>query len=191
MRKINPTLYGFQFSTGDVNYLDYGATWIRHVGKREYHFVTLTNWENSCGEQEAAEIGEKYNLQLSIVDLDKIPEDKIVDALRSCGQVPEEANGNDAWVADYVHEYGLLAPITDVNTSNFHQTFKVLAKESREISGSKSARRRAMDRKVNKLGSTAAEFMRGDINSGLIRGVIKGEESALLVAKISGLQFGK
>ena len=188
--KTNLDLYGFKFATGDVNYLTYGATWYRHVaGTREYHFVTLVNWEDSVSEREAREVGSKYCMDLAIVDLDELSQDRIISAFRLCGQTPEEAGGNDEWIADTCRSYGAYAPIASENTSNFHAMFRKLAKESRRITGSAAERRKVMARKVNKLGSTAAEFMRGDLNSALIRGVIAGDKRGLLVAKISGLEF--
>lgn len=186
MRNNNPTINGFRFAMGDVNYLDYGATWMRHAGKQEYHFIALLNWEDSVGEREAKEIGERYNLQLSIVDLAQIDEVQQKKALESCCQPGET---RPEWIAYACMEHGLKAPVRDVNTSNFRKTFAALAAESRAISRDKNARRRALSKRVNGLGSTAAEFMRGDLNKALVRGVIKGDPKALLMAKNRGRQL--
>ena len=186
--KTNPNISGFAFLMGDVNYLDYGATWMRHAGKMEYHFIVLINWEDCVGEREAKEIGQKYCIDLRVVDLAQIGEIEKARALESCGQLHEDRR---EWIAYACLEYGLHAPIASVNTSNFRETFAALARQSREISRDKNARRRALSKKVNALGSTAAEFMRGDLNKALVRGIIAEDPKALLCAKIAGFNFGK
>jgi hypothetical protein len=186
MPKINPDLYGFRFMTGDVNYLDYGAKWVRLVsGTREYHIIELINWEDSVGEREAKEIGHTYNMSLSIVDLDKLTPENKASALSYIG-AENNPDVTDEWLADGCHSYGLRAPIRYVDTSNCHKTFRSLAAYSRELSSNQYVKSGAMRRKVNRIGSTADEFMRGDLNSALVRGIIRDDPTALLLAKIQG-----
>jgi hypothetical protein len=187
MRKINPTLYGFKSLTGDCNYLDYGATWCRLIpGTREYHIISLINWEDSCGEREAKEIGETYCMDLSIVDLDAIPLETIQSALKSCGVDLDTEEMTDEWRAEVCHSDGAQAPMQSVNTSNFHKTFRALAKYSRELQTDADKHSAAMERPVNKLGSTADEYMRGDLTSALARGIERGDTNARIIAKIYG-----
>lgn len=185
-----PTLYGFKFATGDVNPLDYGATWVRPIGERSFHFIRLINWEDSCCEKEAKEVGYKYNMQLSEVDLADIGLDRLLEAFESQGNTEMLLAGkcDDAWQALTCLEYGCYAPLNDVNTSNFHKTFRLLARESRQLTASKEAHDRAMSKRVNRLGSTAREYMQGDIDSAVERGLAAGDDVCKLVAKIQGRQ---
>ena len=45
----------------------------------------------------------------------------------------------------------------------------------------------AMRRPVNQIGSTALEYMQGDINSALVRGIAKGDPMARIMGKVQGL----
>ena len=188
MRKTNPTLYGFKFLIGDCSYLDYGAKWFRVVpDTREYHIIELINWDDTVGEREAKEIGETYNLSLSIVDLDAISVETRQSALESCGVSLDTDGMTDEWQAEACHGYGACAPISDVNTSNFHKTFKDLARQSRAISKDTELRQSVMEKPVNRIGSTADECMRGDFQSALVRGLQKGDTAARVLGKMHGL----
>ena len=189
MRNINPTLYGFKFLTGNLDYLTYGAKWFRLIPEtREYHILELINWEDSCGEAEAKQVGSTYCMDLSIVDLDMIDTAHLESALECYGVSLDQDGMTDEWRAEAYHGYGLRAPIDSANTSNFHRTFRNLARQSREISRDASTKRKSMQRPVNKIGSTAAEYMCGDLNAALVRGIMKEDPTAMLLAKIGGFQ---
>lgn len=161
-----PKLYGFEFAMGDLNYLDYGATWTRQISETCFHFISLINWEDAVGEREAAEIGQTYNLSLAEVDLALISAEKITRALEFCGQQSEQA---PLWRAYACLEYGIKAPLEDENTNNYRRTFQRFTRRSRELQTQPSLHQAAMAKPVNRIGSTALEFMQGDMDSALNR----------------------
>jgi hypothetical protein len=174
----------FKWAMGDVNYLDYGGTWFRHLsGKRIgetklFHFIVLINWEDACG-RDAPKT--KYNVALYEVNLDQLSPESKADALRSCGT---EAEKDPRWIALACMEYGLRAPLLDLNGNNFSQMYAQCAAESTLMETDAAHRYQQMHRPVNAIGSTAAEFMRGDIFSAVERGVNAGDWKATIIAKM-------
>jgi len=173
---------------GDVNWSDYGGTWYRRVGPGRYHIMELINWIEACGEREAKEIGATYNVSLSEVDVaaasDKVKEE----AKRSCGWegMEEQVNNVELMWAEVLFQYGYKAPLWDKNGNNY----SLLMKEAREESASlddPEAHEAAMNRPVNKIGSTAREFMQGDFASAMDRGVREGRTDAKIMAKMHGV----
>jgi hypothetical protein len=191
----------FKFLTGDVNYTDHGGKWCRHVGGRRYHVIELMNWAETVGEREAAEIGAKYNVSLREVDLTDLGDKPIRDALRSCGWefAPEngdiecEHNGStvcgrweahfDLVIVEACHGQGSAAPIWDENGNSWRKLIRAAMRESRALDNPE-AHERAMSRPVNAIGSTAAEYARGDLVSPLKRGEAAGDPKASLIAKM-------
>jgi len=174
----------FRFAMGDVNYLDYGGTWFRHLsGKRigethRYHFIRLINWSDACGSDAPSE---RYNVSLSEVNLDQLTAENIASALSNCGNASET---DSKWRALACLEYGLHAPLLDQNGNNFASLYRQCASESTRVELDARYRHERLNRPVNALGSTASEFMRGDIYSALERGVKAGDKPALIIAKM-------
>ena len=82
--------------------------------------------------------------------------------------------------------YGLYAPMGNWEGNAYRP---LLRKAKREANSLKDADwfHAAMRRPVNRLGSTASEFMQGDTNSALIRGIAKGDPMARIMGKVQGL----
>ena len=180
----------FKVWHGDVNYLDYGGTWIWVVQIGEYHFIRLMNWEDAVGEREAAEVGFKYNMELSVVLTPDIPGSTKVDALKSCGMTEavwdlvtlnKDYFEADKLTAGACFEHGAKARIEDVDTNNFHKTFRELAERSREIAGDDSALHETV---ANRIGQTAFEYMTGSMGPALARGLEAGSQEARILAKM-------
>jgi hypothetical protein len=165
----------------DANWLDYGGTWYRHVTGRRFHFISILNWADTCGEREAAEVGSTYCVDLAEVDLDEIPESEIRSSLASCGC--EEENPSDLVRAGCCHDSGSKAPLSSVNGNNAWRLIREAKAESRALDDPRK-HDTAMERTVNKLGSTAAEYMSGDLSSALWRGVYANDPTAMLMLKI-------
>lgn len=173
---------GFRFFTGDRNWLDYGGTWSRHIpGTRRYHFIRLDNMDEACGRDNEGQ--PTYRVQLSEVDMDEISDDQINDAMRSYGN--DDSSGlTDAECAGLVFEYGISSPLHSESTYNAYKGIAACRKESYRLSRDAEAYEEAMERPVNRLGSTAREFGRGDLNSALIRGLEAGDKSARIIGKM-------
>ena len=178
---------GFQFFTGDVNWRDYGGTWIRQVAARRFHFLQVTNMVEACGRDNDGQ--PTYAVELSEVDLDAIGEVEQSRALASCGfevtdAADRTANGTADCVAGACFEYGNRAPLHGESTNNVHAGFRACRAESYRLTSDAEAYAEAMDRPVNKLGSTAREYMTGDITSAIVRGAEEGNPSAQIMARM-------
>jgi len=186
----------FKFLTGDVNFADYGGKWCRKVGERRYHVIELLNWEETVGEREASEIGATYNVSLSEIDLDQIDTS---DALKSCGWYLDsdgllfseagdqiaDLETQDLAIVDACHGYGCKAPLSDESGNSYRALIANARKLSRSLDAPEK-RAVALAKPVNALGSTALEYMRGDIDSAIDRGMSAGDPKALLMGRLYG-----
>jgi hypothetical protein len=172
---------GFQFFSGDVNWLDYGGTWIRYVDGRRFHFIEVTNMDDACGRDNDGE--PTYVVELSEVDLDGIGDASVASALKSCGWEDMDTDEPDQ-VAGCLFSYGNKAPLHSETTNNAHAGYRACRKESYSLTSNASAYQARMERPVNALGSSAREYMSGDLNAAVIRGAEVGDQRALIVAKM-------
>ncbi len=180
MSNVNKPERGFRFLTGDVNYLDYGGKWIRRVSETRYHVIELTNWEDAIFRD--AEGGPTYCVDLSEID---ITSPVLRDARRSMDVDSEDPN--PLALVEALHGYGAKAPLFQEDGNNFRTLFRAAVRESKALDDP-SAREAAMARPVNKIGSTAAEFAAGDINSAILRGLADGNPVANLMARVGVLR---
>lgn len=177
-----PKSPGFQFFIGDVNWLGYGGTWSRHIpGTRRYHFIRLDNMNEACGRDNEGQ--PTYHVQLSEVDMDEISDNQINDAMRCCG-IDDSSGLTDEECAGLVFDYGICSPLHAESTNNAHKGIAACRKESYRLTRDAAAYEEAMERPVNRLGSTAREFGRGDLNSALVRGLKAGDEGARIIGKM-------
>lgn len=175
---------GFHFFTGDVNWLDYGGVWMRHIDGERFHFIRLDNMDEACGRDNEGH--PTYNVDLSEVDLAEIPWTEIASALQCCGcSDPEAATGIEiAELAECVLSYGIASPLHSVNTNNAHKGIAECRRESYRLTRDADAYEAAMERPVNAIGSTAREFGKGDINSAMVRGIQAGDPAARIMGKM-------
>jgi hypothetical protein len=167
----------FKWLTGDVNFTDYGGKWIRKVGSadsRRYHILSLENWVELVGEREASEVGATYCVDLSEVDLDAIAlSGSLESALRSCGMTLDQfgavtCGGHtiadpqhaELALAEACHSYGCKAPLWDANGNNYRKLMREARAFSRSLDDS-DRHSEAMERPVNAIGTSAADFMCG------------------------------
>jgi hypothetical protein len=181
---------GFKFWTGDVNWRDYGGTWARKVGPRAWHFIVLTNMDDACGRDNAGR--PTYVVELREVDLDAIGPSTQVSAWQCCDGdcrlAPDEhltlsTGKRDMVTADCCNEYGAYAPLHSAEGNNAHKAIRECRAESYRLTRDTDAHAEAMARPVNKLGSTAAEYMTGDMTSAMLRGLDAGDPGARIMAK--------
>lgn len=178
---------GFHFFTGDVNWLDYGGVWARYIDGQRWHFIELLNMDECCGRDNEGQ--PRYSITLSEVDLDEVPPEEIRRALECCGllehvQEHQDGVGCGELVADAVRSYGIAAPLHEESTNNAYAGIAACRKKSYRLTRDAEAYEDAMSRPVNRLGSTAREFGRGDINAALLRGLEKGDQDARIIAKM-------
>lgn len=186
MRDLSKRTFGrFAVLSGDVNFTDYGGTFYRLASARRYHVIEILNWEETCGDDAPAAT---WNVSLSEVDLDAIPEREKASAMRSCGIASDglDESGEplpELAFVDALYSSGCRAPLWQDDGNNWHNLIREAVRESSRLDDPR-AHRAAMARPVNKIGSTAAEFMAGDITSGMVRGIASGSADALIMGKM-------
>lgn len=157
----------FHFLTGDSNWQQYGGKWISNPqsnGEFTYYFVIeLINWEDAVGAREAPA---KYNVTLSVVSPTEAGRDNLKSAAECCGISLEDPPViTDEIKVELLHAYGAgVVPVWQENNNNYRrllQTAKKVAREKEFFFGF------AMDRPVNRIGTTGWDALRGDLMAGL------------------------
>lgn len=163
-------------------YDDTHGLWMRAVGGGRYHFIEYTDMWDACGQEDGLA---QHAVDLNEVDLTYVTQKDKEAAARSCGmdlsELTEEA------LAEVLHAYGTrisLAPST--GGSNRRKLIREAKRLSNELLEDADAYDAAVNRTVNRIGSTALEAARGDFSSAIERGTKEGNAEALLMAKISG-----
>lgn len=90
------------------------------------------------------------------------------------------------WV-DALSWYGAYAPLSSELGNNAGKLMREARALSRELELDAEAYEAAMDRPVNRIGSTAREYQAGDISSAILRGLGEGRKDAEILAKMGGL----
>lgn len=165
--------------TGDVNALDYGGKWIRETSSGVFQIIRLDNMDEECGRDNEGQA--RYHVDLSIVDLNTIPEKTIKSARESCG-TPDEAA--PLWIAEACHSYGASALMWQDGSNNAHKLLRAARAEAHALAKDAAALADRMDRPVNRIGSTAAEMMRGDLDAAITRGLASGDVACGIIAKM-------
>lgn len=172
----------------DSSWEDYGGKWGKRAPDGSWYVIDFTNMYDACGEGECKRDGQdQYVCEVKRVNLSTLPIENVTSALRSCGwKMTEEGIVNE-------HDGGIVAEIESI-----HATIVIVeacvgygcAEPIESFSGDKyparvraDARRYAetcmkddallaerLARPVNKIGSTAEEYGRGDLDSALDRG---------------------
>lgn len=163
----------------DVNWIDYGGRWAKHIGGTRYHVIRFEN----CEEWGDGATG--YHCDLQEVN---VTSDQLADALESCGWkeldsarlMPEM----DLVKAECLSSYGAYAPLWSESGTNAYKLIRAAKRESRLLLSDAKAYQARMDRPVNAIGSTAREYQAGDMLSGVLRGVEAGDTKAELMLKM-------
>ena len=162
--------------------LDYGGRNWRCVGNRQFQFIELINMDSACGRDNEGH--PKYHVELRFVDLNAISADNLQSALNSCGW--QEMPDTDEAKADCLDSYGCHAPLGQWSGNNARKLMRESYREANSLLD-QSALSSAMDKTVNKIGSTAREFMQGDIFSAMQRGCEAGNPDSRITAKMYGI----
>ena len=166
--------------SGDVNMLDYGGKNMRHIGKRAFQVIELINMWDATGEEDQAQ----YVVELRLVDLDAVSPGNLESALKSCGW--EKMEQTDLALAECCDSYGTHAPLGSWSGNNARKLLREAYAQANSLLDPE-ALESAMDRPVNKIGSSAREFMAGDFMSAIQRGCESGNQDARIMAKMHGI----
>jgi len=200
----------FKFLTGDMNWADYGGKWYRELEDHgygnlpTYHVIELFNWREDVD----STYSYKYNVSLSEVTFIKIPLTVILSAKRSYGMElnkteryyrcfekfpvfpgnwPKVLTDDKLHLLDVLHGYGAKAPLWDDSGNNFKKLLSAAKQYSRELEEDPYEHHKAMQKPVNRMGSTAEEYMCGDIYSAMIRE--KDTPVGRLMLKLHGVEI--
>jgi len=183
----------WQYS-GDVNPQDYGGKWYRRTTGRQYQVIELTNMDDACGRDNEGR--PTYVVELALVDLDAIPAKEQESAWRSSGfeldteGVGHEISGDprntlrNTMTAIACYEHGCKAPLESWEGNGSTRMLKQARAAAHTYKRDAAALAARMERPVNKVGSTAAEYMAGDMRSGILRGVADGDPVAELMLRL-------
>lgn len=170
----------WQYS-GDVNMLDYGGKNMRQSGNRQFQIVELINMDEACGRDNQGQ--PKYVVELRLVDLGALSQSTIKSALESCGW--QNMPDTDDALAECCDSYGAHAPLETFSGNNAHKLLRQAYKAANALLDDEALEEQ-LDRPVNKIGSSAREFMAGDITSAIQRGCESGNPDARIMAKMYG-----
>lgn len=104
------------------------------------------------------------------------------DAYRATLPLPEPL-----MIAETCKQYGHYAPLWDDQGNGRIVLRRLARRAARELASDAGSMESAMERPVNKIGSTAREFMQGDIFSAMQRGAESGDPESRLMAKMYGI----
>ena len=192
----------------DVDWQDYHGMWARKAKDGSWYVLRWTNLYDAIGEKEAPY---QYECDVLHVDLAEIDDDKILDAFKCCGfdHAKRNAVGNwiengddntdnlvecvmsDAMVVECLIQYGIYAPLDEFTGNVRPLNIRAQARRrAEELMRDAEALKQRLDRPVNKIGSTAADFGKGDPLAGLRRyaeeGIHGADPNSDLMLKIYG-----
>lgn len=184
-----------------------------HLGGRAYAFACVIDVDDACGREN--EGNPRYLAECKVVDLSELSPDDIKSALRSYGMRLDEEEGVvhdysgdiiaapgdpsfDLVLAELCQGYGCYAPAGSEYVGSCSGPVKWrpgARREARRVArrmarATRDEDKRAdmMERPVNKIGSTAREYMTGDMNSAILRGIAAGDPDAEIMARMGMLR---
>lgn len=170
----------FKWLTGDTSFPDYGGKFYRKIDKRRYHIIELFDMVDACGKECE---DQPWNVQLGEVDIDALPKELLNSAIKSWGA--EDESLSELVLVECIFSYGSYAPLGQWNGKNYKKLMKEARQESYALDDpAKYACKMAGT--VNKIGSTPREFMIGDFQSAMIRGIGAGDTGAKIMGKMHG-----
>jgi len=149
----------FKFFIGDVNWQDYGGSFIsKRLNNGEFDYwlvIKVANWLKLVGEREAPA---KYCVSLLSVSIDEAGEENLRQSLAACGvdstDVIEEVK------IDSLLSYGVYARLWEGNGNNIQKLMKE-ARNQAQLAGMLYGF--YMDRQLNPIGNTGWDFQKGNI----------------------------
>jgi hypothetical protein len=157
---------------------------VMRTGRHSFLFVEVTDMDSACGRDNRDQ--PTFVAQVKLVDLDVLTPDQIRHAQESCGW--DEADMSDPLVvAEMCQSYGHYAPLDEASGNGRTVVLREIRRAARMLAADRNMMSDAMERPVNKIGATAAEYMRGDIASAMQRGCEAGDPTARLMAKLHGV----
>lgn len=181
---------------------------------RSYVFVEVADMDAACGQDNEGK--PPYYLAVVLVDLDAIGSEQIRSALENSGWDGDDWSGtpggysfaewqalsferrkairdrlplpeNELAIAEACFRNGNKAPLYWKESKGQKKLIAEGRREARRLVNDADELEDRMSRTVNRIGSTAKEFMQGDITPALYRGVMAGDVMAQTLAKMHGV----
>lgn len=155
----------------DLCWDDHGGKWAKQVpGTRIFYVLRFDRMDDRL----MAESGcDRYECDVMLVDLDDLPDKTVELALRCCGIDPLEiirSDHHDLICMEACVGYGAYAPLESFSSNSHPLNLRGEARQYAErLMRNAKELERLMNRPVNRIGSTAREYMRGDMTSALDR----------------------
>jgi len=163
-----------------------GGVYMRHLDTLRYLFAEVTDMDDACGRDNIGH--DRFCWGTSLVDLIEVPPAEIGQAVESgigwavLQDIQDRAAGRGAslkegtrlrmeMMAEACHSYGIKAPLDQGSVAGDHFDWarSRAMKAGDAAVETEEALNERLDRTVNKIGSTARDFLRGDIKAGLRR----------------------
>lgn len=145
---------------------------VKYLGGRKYLVLEVIDLKDRTGEGE-------FCVDLALVDLDEVSTATVRSA-KDCYGCEDEAP-RELVLVEMLYGYGAKAPLFSAQAGG-----RVVARRLGRSEARKLDIDAAMNRPVNAIGSTAREFMHGDFQSAMYRGIQEGRQDARIMAKMYG-----
>ncbi len=182
----------------DVSWDEYGGRWARRANDGSFYIIEFTNMYEACGESDCKRDGQsQYVCEVKRVDLTDLSDDKIKSALDCVGltRTGGRIYSNGEEIADDSEDerryqivlveacvsYGYAQPLDTFSGNVRASNVRAQARRAAGALMRDAAKlETALERPVNKIGSTAREYGRGDVNAALFRGPVDTTKSIIL-----------
>jgi hypothetical protein len=176
----------------DVSWDEYGGKWAKRAPDGSYYVIDFTNMWDACGEEECKRDGQaRWVCEVKRVDLSDLSEKQLQSALDCVGcdldDVPE-AHRELAKVEACV-SYGCAQPLESFSGDVYSSRIRAEARRYAEtLMRDAEALEVKLESPVNRIGSTAREYGRGDLDAALSRGPF--DTAKNIMRKLHGLPEG-
>ena len=157
----------------DVSWEDYGGQWGKRASEGVWFFVKFENMLEYMSEGELKQGGhDVYYAQVKQVDLREVPVSEVESAMKSCG--PDDLERYEVEIHEAIHatacaDYGIYAPLDQFEGKRAAVVRAEAFRAAEEYMVDADSLESALDKPVNKIGSTARDFRMGDCLAGLKR----------------------
>ena len=153
----------FKFLTGDINWQEYGGTWLsQKLNNGEFDYwlaIRVINWEDATGEKPD---GNTYNVELLSVSPSEAGPDNLKSAFAYIGQesADKDVLENPICQCDALLSYGVYAHLWSADGQNINKMMREARNQAFLAQGLYGF---YMDKQQNRIGDSGWDFQRGQI----------------------------
>jgi hypothetical protein len=174
----------------DVNWEDYGGRWAKRAKDGSYYVIEFTNMYDACGEIDCKRDGQdQYVCEVSRVDLKDLDASTIKSALNYVGLdlIDVMLDYHEVATVGACASYGAKQPLESFSGNVRPANVRADARRAAEgLMKDAIALETKLNAPVNKIGSTAREYARGEIMPALTR-LPEGNTAKSIMTKMIGL----